>query len=326
MQLCGKCTKFYEGENCPFCGVEQETAAPPEPVVEDANAKENKEKAEEKKNSRIGCFTLIIILLVVGFVVTRCAGGGGEPAISDDGNESEVVELDDAVYADTEESVEDEPEEVEPEPEPVLEMSYELISTRTVLYYNILDELTWVVMVEIENTGDVPIDLGRGNYDLRDDAGYVLGTGSMSTFPSVLNPGEKGAFWDRIVLGDVDPATNMNFEPRWDISESRHERTGVDLSNIEVRDGQFGVTVFGNVTNNTDDEQSWIIVSALIYGHDGSLLGVFMTNLMGEDIPVGTTVGFEVGNLYNRTLFEDFAELTLDMVGDVVVFANTPSF
>ena len=43
-----------------------------------------------------------------------------------------------------------------------------------------------------------------------------------------------------------------------------------------------------------------------------------MTNVM-EDIPDGTSLGFEVSNIMNRTLLDN---LTLDMIGSYIVYAN----
>jgi len=56
----------------------------------------------------------------------------------------------------------------------------------------------------------------------------------------------------------------------------------------------------------------------LLYDKNGTPIGVLMTNVM-EDIPDGTSLGFEVSNIMNRTLLDN---LTLDMIGSYIVYAN----
>ena len=141
---------------------------------------------------------------------------------------------------------------------------------------------------------------------------------AISDFPSILHPGEKGYFYgsERIADGTLDMA--VAFKPRWDIKQSKEDRINFEVSDIELRPGTFGSTsIFGKLKNTTGESQSWAIISVVLYAKDGSLIGVFMTNVM-EDMANGASVGFSIMTIGQRTLID---EIKPDMLGSYKVYA-----
>ena len=87
MAYCGNCgNKLVDGAKfCPKCGTPTngEVDAP----KSDGNDKNN----EEAKNTKVGCISLIVIILFIGFIVNKCSGGEDSNA-TDDANAPQVTE------------------------------------------------------------------------------------------------------------------------------------------------------------------------------------------------------------------------------------------
>ena len=184
--------------------------------------------------------------------------------------------------------------------------------------YESYGQVRYKTLIEITNTGSVVIYLDISRYDLIDNSGRILRAGNVfSTFPDILHPGEKGYFYDNVEVMDVSVNTEIILVPRWDIRQSREERTNLNLSEVEIRNVRNGTAVFGRITNNTGKAQTWVIITVVLYAFDGSPIGVWMTNVM-ETIPNETTIGFEISRASNYTLYET---VTPDMVGSFVAYA-----
>ena len=74
---------------------------------------------------------------------------------------------------------------------------------------------TWVqVIVEIENTGEAPIYLSSGSYDLKDASGSIIASKSyVSEYPRVVSIGEKAYLYDETTL-DLPVTGTLTVVPR----------------------------------------------------------------------------------------------------------------
>ena len=207
-------------------------------------------------------------------------------------------------------------------PPPPQKMEYKIISTQEHVQSTSLDDLRWEGLYEIQNTGNVSIHFGLTRFDLTDTNGRILKTGTLFSFPDILKPGEKGCFWGSEYLDKAFADTKVVFKPRWNISISKYNRVDFDLSDIEIRSGTFGTTVFGKIANNTGEKQTWAEISVLLYSKNNELIGVWMTNIF-EDMENGVEFGFEISSIGNRTLYD---KVTPDMVGRLIAYANTVQY
>ena len=223
-------------------------------------------------------------------------------------------------------------EEITPSPKPMQTIAptnttapkeiidYKITDTQDRVYVSSFGKTMWETLIEIENTGNVPLYLGTTKYDLEDKDGKLLKTGSLSSFPSIINPGEKAYFYGNDELTNASGDISVIFLPRWDIKKSKEERINFDITDIEIKEGQFGTTVFGRISNNTGKKQTWAIISVILYKEDGSPIGVWMINIM-EDMENGAKLGFEIPNIMTRTIYDNVSS---DMVDHYKAYAYPP--
>jgi hypothetical protein len=250
-------------------------------------------------------FWVVIVLAIIVFVSAMNSRGGTEP--SGEGTSPAASDTTptatSAPAANTQSDI----------------IDYTIISSEARVINNALRRTVWETLIEIKNTGDVPIYLGLTKFDLTDNEGNIVKTGSLSSFPDIIYPGESAAFYGNEELTDADTSIEVQFNPRWNITKSRYERVNFDISDVDIREGQFGTTVYGRITNNTGQEQSWAVISALLYDENDTLIGAWMTNVM-ETMPEGMSLGFEISNVMQRTLKDD---VIASNVSRYVVYANT---
>jgi len=101
--------------------------------------------------------------------------------------------------------------------------SFKIIYSREQLR-EVGNRIYWSTLIEVENTGDTPIEFRMSGYDLTDENGELLAVGGslmVSHFPSILYPGEKGLFIDSTEIVGIDINTKVIFTPRWDIRTPR---------------------------------------------------------------------------------------------------------
>ena len=224
-----------------------------------------------------------------------------------------------------------------PEPEPETELMLEsesdspqiqedvgwkIISTQERLHIDWFGDTRWQSLIEIKNTGNVPLHLGTffdNRYDLEDENGMILATGSFRNIPMILHPGEVAVMFGVETLTDVSVDDTVTFIPHWSISESRHDRINFDISDVSIRNAQGGgINVTGRITNNTGSNQLEANVYAILYTEDGTLIGAWRTTVRNLDD--GASMGFELGQGADviRTLIDN---PTPDMVASYVIYA-----
>jgi len=213
---------------------------------------------------------------------------------------------------------------VEQQPEQQNVIQYEITGVQERLYQPVFGDIRFQTLIQITNTGTLPIYFATSRFDVLDNESRILrANNSFSSFPNIIHPGEQGYLYDSVSIPDATLDTLVTIEPRFDFRRAREDRINFDISDVEIRDGTWGdVTVFGRITNNTGEEQTWAIISVVLYAEDGTTIGVWMTNVM-ETMPKGASFGFEVSGIMQRTLFDN---VTLGMVYRYVVFAYPPQW
>ena len=165
--------------------------------------------------------------------------------------------------------------------------------------------------VEIENTGNTPLYLHDGQFDVEDNNGHLLTTQTLvSTCPDALRPGETGYFYsDYIDLSDVDDSNGLVFVPHYKVDEARHEIIDYEVSDLGIReDDMFKCKVSGRLTNTQDEEINLLYVNVIYYDSEGRVLGISGTNI--TDVQPGDTTSFEVIGkfFYDGVNYSDIAE------------------
>lgn len=176
---------------------------------------------------------------------------------------------------------------------------------------------TWVqTIVEIENTGTENLYLGSGAYDLEDAEGTLIAAQtSVSAFPDVIAPGEKGYLYEETTLDNYDQEGTLTVKPRPDVKEATVDLIRYDVTDVSVSDDTYlGVNVLGRVENNTDETGSLVYVTAFFYDANNTMIGSAFT-ILTEDLAPGSQIGFEI------TSFSLPDDVTAESIAQTVVYA-----
>lgn len=175
---------------------------------------------------------------------------------------------------------------------------------------------TWEqTIVEITNTGSVPLYLGDVSYDLEDESGSLLASESMvSVYPTVLDVGEKGYLYNETTF-DGDPVDNVNIIPHIKAEAAKIENVRYPVTDVKISDDNYGrIKVIGRIENNTSEDASMPEIAIVLYNADGEPIGLIFTYVM-DGVPAGEKVGFEA----TEFSLPDFVKA--DAVADYAVFA-----
>ncbi|MCL2493494.1 MAG: FxLYD domain-containing protein [Clostridiales bacterium] len=152
----------------------------------------------------------------------------------------------------------------------------------------------WVqVIVEIENTGTVPLYLSSGSVDLEDSSGTLVKSLSLvSAFPDVIDPGEKGYYYDETTIDNED-VTGLVVVPRPDVRKAKVDNIKFNVSEFSLSDDKyFGIHMIGRVENTSDEEAGMTYVGAVLFDSNDTPIGLLYTIVSGKLEP-GDKVGFE---------------------------------
>lgn len=199
-------------------------------------------------------------------------------------------------------------------------ISYEITNIQERFFENRPGDFRYEALVQVTNTGTVPIIFGTSRFDLIDENDGILTANNTFTVRTrVLHPGERGYLWANERVTGATSSTEARLIPRWDIDRSIHYRADLEISNVAVRDhpNRFidSLIVLGNVTNNTNAEIDRVDITIILYTHDKTPIGIWHTTV--RNLPAGESFGFETSS--SNTTFTD---LTSDIVGDFTTFAS----
>ena len=84
------------------------------------------------------------------------------------------------------------------------EIQYDISYKNVASWINSIGTMRIQVIAEITNTGSTPIYLSSSSYDLEDSNGQIIASKQyISTYPDVINSGEKGYLYDETSLDNI---------------------------------------------------------------------------------------------------------------------------
>ena len=239
--------------------------------------------------------TLIAIGLSV-VLLTGCGGAAETATTESENTDAEaVVEETEEVADEVQVAVEEEEETVEDAvsifddaEEVASEITYQSARTWT-------DSIgsTWLqALVEITNTGSVPLYLSNGAYDIEDGNGSLVGSQSyVSIYPDVIDPGETAFLYEETTLDE--PVEGIQILPRYTADKAKVDNIRFPITDDSLKGSDFGgPIVVGRVENTSEEEQTMVYVVAKYYGADDTPLGLTFT-IISEPMAPGAVIGFE---------------------------------
>ena len=158
---------------------------------------------------------------------------------------------------------------------------------------------TWVqVIVEVENTGTLPLYLDSGSADLETGDGTLVKViKSLSGFPQVLLPGERGVFYDATTL-DEEQNSELSVVPHFRPNEATVPVTRLKTSDITLSEGKYGgFKLMGRVENPGPEPIDGVVyIVGICYNSDGDCIAVVFT-LDTEGFVAGERRGFEASEM-----------------------------
>ncbi|GHU51524.1 hypothetical protein AGMMS49975_05230 [Clostridia bacterium] len=186
---------------------------------------------------------------------------------------------------------------IEPPQEPTEKAAveaYEVTYSGVELYTSSLGKVWSQVIIEITNTGDVPLYLGSASYDLEDDDGALAATSTLpSTIPNVILAGEKGYIYEETTLDGISADAKLTVIPHVKPKAAKVEQIHYPVSDISIKDDTvWSMSFMGRVENNTEEPLKLTSVAIILYDADEKPIGI-MDTLITDDIAVGEKMGFE---------------------------------
>lgn len=180
------------------------------------------------------------------------------------------------------------------------EVKYEITYNNAYIWIDSIGTSWAQVLVELKNIGDVPIYLSSGSFDLETPSGVVVKTRTLvSEYPDVIEVGEKGYFYDSVMLDEV-PTENLVVIPRISAKEAKVPCTRFDVTQVTITDSRYyGPKATGKIKNNTSsDFTSIIYVVIVLYNAENKPIGI-LKDLITDDLPAGASIGYEASDIYN---------------------------
>lgn len=151
----------------------------------------------------------------------------------------------------------------------------------------------------IKNTGNTNASIGNIQINMVGKDGSVIGTGTATSDPGILKPGQT-AF-----LTDSEPESISSVsdfkKSTYNIDFNKTAQEPQDLKTTKVKftaAGQYSLSPYkitGVVHNNTKSKVDNVTVSAALFDKNGKLLGIMNTTLT-VSINSGGTAGFDISD------------------------------
>lgn len=197
---------------------------------------------------------------------------------------------------------------------------YEITDSGLEYHRNSIGDVEYYGFVEITNTGKGNIYLSDCTFDLEDDDGHLLQSDDfISKCPYIIRPGEKGYFFNNIgsaLLDDgVSTSNGIHLVPQISLKSTEAEPVEYDVSDTDIRkDNYGGIKITGRVTNNTEDDDSFVSVRIIFYDNSGKVIGITSTTI--DDLDAGSTVSFDTSTMF------DTMDISIESVADYKVVAQ----
>ena len=160
--------------------------------------------------------------------------------------------------------------------------SFEVTYKNVSFYRDSISDLIGQSIVEIENTGSSNLYLDFSSYELTAEDGTIIHTtsGSFTPAPQVIEPGEKGYYYEEQLMDDQTPTEGITITPHINASTAKVDNVRLEVSNTEVYDKDMGsVDLHGKVKNTTGAAQTDICVTAVLFNENAEPIGQLSTVL-----------------------------------------------
>lgn len=253
-------------------------------------------------------------LLIAGAVFVMCLSGCNEK-----GAESTVENRTESTAEMTRSTTAETLEEVTPEStttEAEAYSDYKINYTDTKGWVNILSENKVQVAAEIENTGTTTLYVSEPGCDLEDKDGNLVEVVSyIHVCPSIIEPGEKCYVYGTTTIEDYPGDNELNVVIRPDIEELRIKEVQYEVSDVSLKEDNFGdINVQGRITNTSNEVQSMNYVEVILFDENHLPIG-YDYKIIPEDIKPNDKISFETS-----VSLPDFA--TMENVADYLIYAH----
>ena len=174
------------------------------------------------------------------------------------------------------------------------EVDYEITYSSVIAYKNSIGTVWTQAIFEVTNKGTSALYIGSGAYDLEDSDGKLISSSTMvSSYPDVIAPGERAYYYESTTQYSLDSAIDMRILPRAKADKAKVDLIRNNVTDLELSDDRFfGIRAKGRVENTSDEAQSRVYVSVILFDAWAKPIGVLSTILM-EDLAPGDKIGFE---------------------------------
>lgn len=173
-------------------------------------------------------------------------------------------------------------------------------SAKTPVFYTYGDDsgdiMYWFVQ-EITNDGNEPLYLKDCPIDIVDNNGHLIDTENfISSCPDVINPGEKGYFYNSIGSFMLNESVRnygpINVVSHVDVVKSDEKPIEYEVSDTSLTKNTIGLpSVIGRVTNNTGEDDSLLYLNVIFYNKNKEV--IFISGVNVTDLQSGATKSFE---------------------------------
>lgn len=151
------------------------------------------------------------------------------------------------------------------------------------------------IIVGVKNTGTANLYLSAGDIDLENSDGSLFSVVNLvSVFPEIIAPGETAFYYEEVLL-DAPADSELTAIPHIDVEEAYIDMIRYPVTDVTVDETGYGeIKVIGRVENNTNEDQTMLYVSAMLFDSNGDPLG-HVFNIL--NVAAGEKVGFECVSL-----------------------------
>gem|GEM_PF-991319 len=200
------------------------------------------------------------------------------------------------------------------------DVTYEITYAEVISWTDELGYTYHQALVEILNTGTVPLYLSTGAFDIEDINGTLIRSSSFApAYPDIIEPGERGYYYERLWF-DSEIESELVLLPRPNIKKANVEGIRLNVTDVSITEAQyFGANLLCRVENTHDKELSTIYVITALYDEDDVPITVFIS-IISETLKPGDKIGFEDRYLVLPT------GITLDDVARYEIYAYPMQF
>lgn len=304
--ICPNCGKeIGDAKFCPECGLS--IAQPARATVPPGNSDPqniNVTVTKKKKPITKRWWFWVLVVLVIGGVFSR---GGSSSSKSETASTSTTK---------TESSSTSSPANTSTQKKS--EISYEITDVVNVIEDSSYgDGKRYTVIIEVTNTGDIPIYLEKCVLDFEDNNGHLLQTDDfLSKVPDIAQPGERGYFYTNGSSSfddNVDFSNGCNLIPSLTIEKAKRELKSHEVIDTSLYPSYGAVGIKGRIVNETDKDISLIYVTTVFYDSNGKVLGISGTNV--TDIKANSKTSFDDSGIFMK-------DFSVNDVADYRVYAD----